>query len=112
MDLPDDPKWGVNFFCLACGAVSVRPCAWLKRTYGVTRLDEVGRRARCLTYHKGVRCGGRARVEFRDITPPPPPTVSAPTHWYLRPDVWKRRRPTDRDEHKLHPDPAPPVKRP
>lgn len=60
----------VRFLCLRCGSTAERPPAHLKAVYGAKSLADVARRARCLRYFGGQRCGGRARVHFEAVCGP------------------------------------------
>jgi len=57
----------VRFVCRRCGNRGRRPMVHLERAYGARSLAEVARRARCLAYVEGVRCGGLAEVSFEEI---------------------------------------------
>ena len=79
IDIRDMPAKAVRFRCLTCGETSERPAGYLVRTYGVATLSDVQRRARCLRYLGGERCGGRAIVTLVERLLPPPRGGTNPT---------------------------------
>jgi len=76
MELAGLDGWAVRFRCRVCGSVAQRPALHLLGRYGARTLKEVERRARCLTYRDGLRCGGAAAVVLEKIPPPSPKHVS------------------------------------
>lgn len=74
VNLTDHLDLTVRFRCRTCGADSDRPVRHLISAYGARTLEDVERRARCLTYRGGLRCAGPARLELvrRDWGRPEP----------------------------------------
>lgn len=70
--------WEVRLRCRACGAVAHRSVRHLTGQWNAWSTEEVERRARCLAYVRGVRCGGRAAVTLQ-TTPTPAPKHA--DHW-------------------------------